>query len=172
MRTERIQKGLPVLATGNAESASQRGSRACTADTLQSRAPRSTPRSTSKACSWCKIEQPLAAFNRRRASRDGRQGICRDCFKTKVHQQPEYKARALKRAQEYQARCPEKVRARRKLNHAIDSGKVLRPSCCERCGGEGRGDAHHHNGDDDPFDVQWLCRSCHVTLEPRRGVAA
>lgn len=115
---------------------------------------------------------PLTAFNRRSDRRDGRQGICRECYRTKVHQEPDKIAKARARALDYQARFPEKQRARKAMTNALKSGRLVRPDCCEHCGVSSRLDGHHHNGYDDPFDVQWLCRSCHVTLEPRRGVAA
>jgi hypothetical protein len=65
---------------------------------------------------------------------------------------------------------PEAKKAQRKLQYAIESGKMVR-GFCECCGSE-KADAHHWRGYGRPLDVQWLCRACHVAIEPRRGSAA
>jgi hypothetical protein len=51
-----------------------------------------------------------------------------------------------------------KKRARRRLHHAIEKGRILRGPC-ESCGtpdAEG-----HHDDYDKPLDVRWLCPRCH-----------
>lgn len=122
-----------------------------------------------KTCPKCSEELPLDAFNRATARRDGRQNICRECYRTKIHRDPAHVAKARERSKAYTKANPEKRRAHRKLEWAIESGKMIR-GFCECCGTE-KADAHHWKGYDHPLDVQWLCRSCHVTLEPRRGAA-
>jgi hypothetical protein len=37
-----------------------------------------------KRCSLCRAEQPLAAFDRKRASADGLQNVCRDCNRARA----------------------------------------------------------------------------------------
>lgn len=125
---------------------------------------------TEKRCPRCDQTLPLEAFNRSSGRRDGRQGTCRECYRTKIHREPKHQARARERSLAYTQNNPEKRKAQRKLNYQIESGKMIR-GFCECCGTE-KADAHHWKGYDHPLDVQWLCRSCHVTLEPRRGVAA
>jgi len=54
-----------------------------------------------------------------------------------------------------------KIKAQNKINKAVMSGKIVRPSTCERCKKTRKVDAHHYDYDK-PFDVIWLCRSCHM----------
>lgn len=68
-----------------------------------------------------------------------------------------------------------KRRARSAVRRALNSGKLVRPSTCPRCGsperfgGDGRSlmHAHHHRGYDNQTDVQWLCIDCHFQEDPR-----
>lgn len=57
-------------------------------------------------------------------------------------------------------RDPYKLRTRRILNHAVRSGKILKPGVCQECGWEGRIEGHHADYSK-PFEVLWLCRICH-----------
>lgn len=69
---------------------------------------------------------------------------------------------------------PPKKLAYSRLNNAIDSGKVVRPETCEKCGrrpkrdrlGRSRIEGHHHDYAK-PLDVEWLCDSCHKAVTPR-----
>lgn len=124
---------------------------------------------TEKRCSTCTETLPLDAFNRDRSRSDGRQRICRECYRTKIHRSESNKQRSRERSLAYTRDNPEKRRATRKLNYQIESGKMVR-GFCECCGNE-KADAHHWKGYDKPLDVQWLCRACHVAIEPRRGAA-
>lgn len=135
----------------------------------RSRATRSATRhsDTHKTCSRCPGVQPLDAFNADRTKKDGRQALCRSCQKGN-YTRGDNRERSLERTKRYQTRNPEARRAHHAIEHAIKAGNLTR-GFCECCGTE-KTDAHHHNGYDKPLDVQWLCRSCHVTLEPRRGI--
>ena len=66
------------------------------------------------------------------------------------------------------------VRARQLVAKAIQSGTLVRPEACERCGcrgqtADGRAfvQAHHHRGYDFPLDVEWLCGKCHAVEDGR-----
>lgn len=122
-----------------------------------------------KRCSLCRSEKPFDDFNRDRSRSDGRQNLCRTCQKGN-YKRGTNAERHNERVRQYWLDNPERKKAWRKLDYAITSGKMVR-GFCECCGNE-KADAHHWKGYDRPLDVQWLCRSCHVTLEPRRGVAA
>ena len=61
---------------------------------------------------------------------------------------------------EYQQKYPERVRARCRLAYALKKGKIKLPLKCEKCGKEGRVNAHHVNYSK-ALDIQWLCYSCH-----------
>lgn len=78
---------------------------------------------------------------------------------------PEMKAAAAKAARK---KYPERARARNKVARAIQTGALVRPSACARCGVACKPEASH---DDyaDPLSVEWLCKPCHCRkdLVPR-----
>lgn len=53
------------------------------------------------------------------------------------------------------------VKAR--VRHAVLTGKLKRPNECSHCGYKCKPQAHHEDYDK-PFDVRWLCASCHRRL--------
>lgn len=62
------------------------------------------------------------------------------------------------------SRTPEARRAHYLLNTAVAMGDIERPDACSACGFVGRWtrDIHaHHDDYAKPFDVRWLCSSCH-----------
>ena len=67
----------------------------------------------------------------------------------------------------------EKAQAYQAVRRAIESGRLVRPSSCERCGalnapcsdGRSRIHAHHHDYSR-PLDVEWICANCHRKETP------
>lgn len=121
---------------------------------------------TEKRCGRCAETLPASAFNKDRSRACGLQCYCRECSKGNYWRNRE---KALERSIKFNRENPEKKRAYSKLANEIKYGRMVR-GFCEQCGNE-KTDAHHWKGYDYPLDVQWLCRSCHVNLEPRRGAA-
>jgi len=74
-------------------------------------------------------------------------------------------AKNADKKKEYVAECrkneKKKIKARNKLNKAVQSGKIIRPDVCPVCGEETKVDGHHYDYDK-PYDVIWACRSCHM----------
>lgn len=67
--------------------------------------------------------------------------------------------------------APEARRAQRRVAYAVEKGRLLRPSACEKCGTVGKIEAAHKDYTA-PLDVRWLCRSCHVLwdkYDPKGG---
>jgi len=58
---------------------------------------------------------------------------------------------------------PHKRHARKLLNRCIDNGKIIKPNECSMCGNKSRIKAHHTDYSK-PFEVQWLCSSCHAYI--------
>jgi hypothetical protein len=54
----------------------------------------------------------------------------------------------------------EKARAKRHVNEAVKSGRLVRPSTCARCGRIAAVEGHHADYAK-TLDVEWLCVSCH-----------
>jgi hypothetical protein len=59
-----------------------------------------------------------------------------------------------------------KTNAHAKIHRAIESGKLIRNECCEKCNKKCKPEAHHEDYSK-PFDVIWLCRKCHAELLER-----
>ena len=58
------------------------------------------------------------------------------------------------------------------LRYHVEAGNIVRPSCCEECGASDRKIEGAHRNYDEPLNVRWLCRSCHVRwdkAEPKGG---
>lgn len=55
--------------------------------------------------------------------------------------------------------------ARDKVYYAVKTGKLTKPSACERCGvkATGRRLHAHHDDYEKPLEVEWLCTRCHGT---------
>jgi uncharacterized Zn finger protein (UPF0148 family) len=56
--------------------------------------------------------------------------------------------------------------ARNRVNQAIKSGHLVRPSVCSKCGLSAKTESHHYLGYEEKhwFDVRWLCQSCHRSI--------
>lgn len=63
---------------------------------------------------------------------------------------------------------PESCQVAILVRAAINKGLLKRPSECAMCGGGGRINAHHKDYNF-PYDIMWLCSSCHkkVHLEAK-----
>lgn len=63
----------------------------------------------------------------------------------------------------HQSRHPEKVQARRLLRNAVKSGRIAKPGACSEClQAYPKAQIHgHHEDYSKPYDVTWLCATCH-----------
>lgn len=70
----------------------------------------------------------------------------------------------------YRKNHSEKCKAHNIVDYAISTGKLIRPTKCERCNKDCKPQAHHYDYSK-PLDVIWLCTSCHseVHKEMRRN---
>lgn len=126
-----------------------------------------------KTCATCDESLPIKDFPKGIQSDD-----CRKCRRRKtvlkacrkfrdVHREQERvrciqynKDNAEQRRAYNKTRDPYKERARRRLRGAVARGNIKKPSKCEKCGWEGRIQAHHEDYSK-PLEVQWLCPICH-----------
>lgn len=74
--------------------------------------------------------------------------------------------------QKYQSSAKQKA-AYRAVRSAMESGALVRPASCEKCGKEpppardGRSKIHaHHHDYDKPLCVEWICALCHRKETP------
>lgn len=64
---------------------------------------------------------------------------------------------------------PERQRCRYAVRDALLTGRLVRPSRCERCGKRGRVQAHHRIYSWAlRLAVEWLCRVCHRAADRAR----
>lgn len=89
---------------------------------------------------------------------------CKECVKKKLRTFHKTNEQFKESAKRKRLANP-KRRVTRKIQKAIKSGKLIKPTICSRCGAEGILDSHHPHGWDTPekvFDIEWLCRACHI----------
>jgi len=82
--------------------------------------------------------------------------------RVKKHRQTE-KWKTLKRKydEEYKRKNPEKIKAQGLLRTAIYRGKIHRPNVCDICQCECIPHGHHEDYSK-PYEVIWMCPSCHL----------
>lgn len=73
---------------------------------------------------------------------------------------PEYRLRQNEVKRAHRQRYPEAYKARTAVGNALRGGRLVRPTCCDRCGSEGKVQAHHHDYSE-PLVVEWVCSGCH-----------
>lgn len=114
---------------------------------------------STKQCLRCKKHKEWSEFYRNRSRKDGLMCECKECCRIYLQSNKGKESRRIS-SMKYQQRCPEKVKAHNIVNHAIESGKVERPSICESCFEEKVVEAHHEDYNK-PLEVIWICIGCH-----------
>jgi len=93
----------------------------------------------------------------------------RNVYNTRHWEDPVMAERLRQSIRKWRENNKKKVAAHNVLNAALKSGKIIRPSSCNRCGknpGLGRDGRSllqaHHEDHSKPLQVEWLCASCHA----------
>ena len=133
---------------------------------------------THKTCCACKEIKPLAEFYEySRPTSIGYSARCRPChlehcreLRNSEHGKEVYRkwtksetgsTSIQKRMATWRDKNKEKRRAHSAISNAIRDNRLKRIPC-RICGIE-NGEAHHLSYDD-PYNVDWLCKSCHVKI--------
>jgi hypothetical protein len=58
---------------------------------------------------------------------------------------------------------PLRIKARKAVSRAVETGKLLRPAYCEACGLPTNVQGHHDDYTK-PLDVRWVCDDCHQLI--------
>ena len=118
-------------------------------------------------CTKCKRAQERTEFYADSTKKRGYRSHCRTCTSL-AHRAycavPENKARVAVQVQQYQDRHKAEVRviwkASSAITRAVRQGLLVRPAVCSECGKQGKIEAAHDDYSK-PFDIRWLCISCH-----------
>jgi len=109
----------------------------------------------------CGLLKPLSCFGVLRKSKDGLRSECKECNRKRVNQyDSEHRAKKCASARHYELIHKDRISAVNKARYALKHGKIKAPLFCERCGYEPWKHMHHEDYSK-PFNVQFLCASCH-----------
>jgi len=118
----------------------------------------------------------------------GYKGKCASCRSKERRRNPEYREKqaayyrqwyaenGLERSSGYQdaiilwqAAHPKAMKARWKVLNALRKGSLVRPLKCGMCGKTHCRINAHHPDYDFPYDVMWLCSSCHKKIHSHKN---
>lgn len=136
-----------------------------------------------KRCKECDELLPLSGFYRHSKMADGHLNFCKTCVKARVAKHRNENLEAVRAYDRQRSRLPHrqrqlrewsdqlrsdpvKLNTWRKTSNAIRDKKLVRPGNCSECQCECTPDAHHPDYTK-PFEVIWLCRSCHCKLHAK-----
>ena len=131
-----------------------------------------------KRCYKCTEIKSLENFYKDRTRSDGLENRCKDCTKSRVISE-ESRIRGNKRkalydmttkGKEGQKRSRDKYRnayiCRCRFNHEVRCNRIINPRVCQQCPSTESVQGHHCDYSK-PFDVMWLCRTCHSDWHKR-----
>jgi hypothetical protein len=137
-----------------------------------------------KACIACGVPKKLDDFYKHPGMVDGHLGRCKECQKSNSkenyrknmdrrvvyeclrEQRPSRKAKKALYQRNRRRLNPEKYHANGAVNNAVRDGRLYRQPC-SMCGAP-KAQAHHEDYLK-PLDVDWLCRSCHLSKHGKRA---
>ena len=120
-----------------------------------------------KTCTKCGEKKQLDCFHMRPDTIDGHRGECKDCGKAyhrereKLPLSPHQRKLRTEHDKIRRLLYPLRIKANNAVNTAIKYGRLTRPDKCQDCGAEGIIHGHHKDYTK-PFEVDWLCRVCHI----------
>ena len=171
------------------------------ADVLEYREPFAVHHGDCKKCGRCGVLKSRSDFHKRQRSKDGLQSYCKVCDRdTSVRQRNTEKRKEYakqwvasesgkasnrtylssatgmearrRRAKKHRQKNPLKAAARLAVRRAVESGLLIRPNDCSRCGRappyrrDGRSGIQAHHADySRTLDVVWMCITCHRETE-------
>jgi len=134
-----------------------------------------------KECFKCHKMLSLSEFYRHSRMADGHLNKCKECTKLDTFndrhfnrveriraydreraKDPERKAMSDKIRKRYEKKHPGRKLVNGRLVKAIKAGLVVKPDVCQICGAPNP--VSHHHDYNKPFDVLWVCNSCHRNI--------
>ena len=121
-------------------------------------------RSKSK-CKTCAIKETVIAHRNNPRYQEKQAKYYRRWYEENGRSRsPEYKDIIIL----WQARHPNAGKIKEKVNKAIRQGLLERPLRCDMCGRVQCRINAHHNDYNFPFDIIWVCSSCHKKIHLQR----
>lgn len=120
-----------------------------------------------KWCSKCKAVLPIGLLIKYSKKGPYQYYHCRPCNANRLREYrktPQGKLAFLKINRRQRITNRDKVKARQRLNWHVAAGNIIRPSRCTRCLQKGPVEGHHPSYQQ-PLNVVWLCRPCHLVVE-------
>lgn len=124
-------------------------------------------------CSKCDKIKNKDSFYRSTTHKNLLTGECKDCVRERVnasHKRPHRlaymsstagKKYCREKFRNYMNKHPSRCAVRAVTSAAIESGKLVRPHKCSKCGHIGKIEAHHDDYNK-ALEVRWLCKRCHT----------
>ena len=126
-----------------------------------------------RKCTECKVEKDIGCFSTNRNRKDGIHNQCRECTNRrrkewgKTHPRP-YSTRK----KEYYSGNQTHIKARSKVNHMVEGGKLPRVSTllCMDCGIQAQQYDHYKGYEPENWlDIQPVCSKCSDKRDIVRG---
>lgn len=130
-----------------------------------------------KTCSVCKTVKHTTSFHKDKSASDGLQCRCKTCNtivckkyrsthrdvvrKISARRRSEKLASIITYNQKWNKRNYEARIAHQKVYRAVKTGKLVKPTSCERCRLDASRIEAHHDDYSKPLNVKWLCTLCH-----------
>jgi hypothetical protein len=126
-----------------------------------------------KTCEKCKDTKPVDDFAPNRNRKDGRHNWCRECSRAYRREYEKTHPRTYEqRKKEYYEGDWDHLRARRRVNHAVEKGALPRVStqACLDCGAQAYAYDHYKGyAEENWLTVQPVCRKCSDARDIKRG---
>lgn len=103
-----------------------------------------------------------------RANRSARTGYYRAYDRERGSRPDRKRQFSEKQRRKRAAAGPDYMRAHNAVARAVASGRLIRPTTCQRCNQAGDIEAHHDDHAK-PLDVLWLCPVCHAARHRELG---
>jgi hypothetical protein len=90
----------------------------------------------------------------------------RDTLLAAARERPGYGKYKPESIKKWQLQNKEKIRAHGKLHTAVKRGRVEKPLLCQLCGSGGKMNSHHADYSK-PYNVIWVCDTCHAKIHSK-----
>jgi len=123
-----------------------------------------------KFCPRCEKHLSCDLFSGDPHRKDGYRPYCKSCSAEYVREhRKKNEGNHYKATKAWKLRNPEKVSAHKAIHRAAKSGAINRPHLCSLCKMGRIPIQAHHSNYKNWLDVEWVCATCHATLDRGLG---